>query len=676
MLPAFVLAGLGWHSLRQDRELARLEARTTLEERAEELAEEVLPEVLERGAAYLSGAPGETTMEAVMVRAATGESRAPVCAIDDAGNLEYPPPLNWRIPHDPLDLDQLEPEARRLWESAVAARMVDRDDRASVRLYDRFIETDPPERFEAIAHARVAAALIRLRWPDEARETLERILREFPDVQGETGLNLSWFARTHLLRLTPAAAEEEVARTRMRELAEPMLRDAFDSPTFLTEGLLLEVQRCEWNLSDAYGYPAEPMFDDQRAPIFHEWMARWGMHQDARIFYRMFERASQGRFTPVWLELQADRFWLARKARAPSESGGWLVAERREELELPLREAIAASRTARGLEIGVDFGGRTLVPMAEDLEGGVVTQVQSERLPGLVVRAAMTDMTELADRLAVRTRRFAALIGVSFVAVMIGFLSAWRAFREQIRLSELKSNFVSSVSHELRTPIASVSLMAEELRDLGMEDPEQSREYHEFIVKECRRLTSLIENILDYSRIERGAKEYEFEAVDLVSLTEQTVRSLEAYAHEHGVRLEMEQEGEPAAVRADARAIQGSLVNLIDNAIKHSPADTSVKVGVGFQGEAARLWVKDEGPSIPAADRERVFERFYRRGSELRRETKGTGLGLAIVKHAVDAHGGQIQVTGDEGRGSCFAVILPAELPPSKNGSQVTGNER
>ena len=78
--------------------------------------------------------------------------------------------------------------SRRLagWESAVAARMVDRDDRASVRLYDRFIETDPPERFEAIAHARVAAALIRLRWPDEARETLERILREFPDVQGET----------------------------------------------------------------------------------------------------------------------------------------------------------------------------------------------------------------------------------------------------------------------------------------------------------------------------------------------------------------------------------------------------------------------------------------------------------------------------------------------------------
>ncbi len=261
-------------------------------------------------------------------------------------------------------------------------------------------------------------------------------------------------------------------------------------------------------------------------------------------------------------------------------------------------------------------------------------------------------------------RQFGTLIKASVLAVLVGFVAAWRSFRKQILLSEMKSNFVSSVSHELRTPIASVSLMAEELRDLGADDPEQSREYHEFIVKECRRLTSLIENILDYSRIERGAKEYEFEATIHETSTEQTVKSEAARAHQ--VTLETIVTGEAVPVTTDARAILGSLVNLIDNAIKHAPTDTAVTIGLDYGGDAVRLRVCDRGPGIPEADRERVFERFYRRGSELRRGDQGHRLGLAIEACRGIAHRGRIEVTGGEGEGSCFEITLPLGTEPAR----------
>lgn len=668
MLPALLLAAVGWHSLRKDRALALLDARDAARTVAEEFAEDILPRALDDMTRTL-GLGGDTgDLEAVVRRGATNSVPAYVCVVDALGGLTFPPPIDRRLPYEPLELEQLSPKARSLWDRAVEAGMADGDDRASVLLYDEFIATGPPRRLEAIATVRVAAALVRLQLPEAAQETFERARRDYHGIRGETGALLDWVATTHLLRLAPVGRTEAAAIKRMRTLAEPMLREALANPSVLTEGLLFEVRESEANFAGAFRRRPQRGGGAGWEPIWIEWFERWGAQENARLFHREFEWMSRGGFQTMWLELQPDRFWLARRIPRASGTGAWLIAHRREDLETPIIEAIEGSRSARAFEIGVDFGGRTIVPLMEPgrrEERRIVVQVDSEAVPGLAVRVAMTDVGEHAKRQAARARRFGALIGASVLAVLVGFVAAWRSFRKQILLSEMKSNFVSSVSHELRTPIASVSLMAEELRDLGTDDPEQSREYHEFIVKECRRLTSLIENILDYSRIERGAKEYDFEATDMTTLAEQTVKSLEAYAHEHGIDLETVVTGKAVPVTADARAIQGSLVNLIDNAIKHAPTDTAVTVGLDYRGGEIRIWVRDRGPGIPEADRERVFERFFRRGSELRRETKGTGLGLAIVKHAVDAHRGRIVVTGDEGEGSCFEITLPVGSEPA-----------
>ena len=306
-----------------------------------------------------------------------------------------------------------------------------------------------------------------------------------------------------------------------------------------------------------------------------------------------------------------------------------------------------------------------------------------------------------------RGRLFVGLIGASSLAALFGLGAAYRAFHRQLQLNEMKSNFVASVSHELRAPIASVRLMAESLERGKISEAPRQQEYFRFIGQECRRLSALIENVLDFSRIEQGRKQYEFEPTDLLALTQQTVKLMETYAAERQIRLQLTL-AEPQLstihyqVSGDGKALQQALVNLIDNAIKHSPKGGSVAVGLEVQGPKSKvqspkskvqspredrgstvegagtdhastlecsrfthhtshitLWVEDHGEGIPPQEHEKIFERFYRLGSELRRETQGVGIGLSIVKHVVEAHGGRVVVRSAVGQGSRFTIELP-----------------
>jgi signal transduction histidine kinase len=232
--------------------------------------------------------------------------------------------------------------------------------------------------------------------------------------------------------------------------------------------------------------------------------------------------------------------------------------------------------------------------------------------------------------------------------------------------------------------------MAESLESGKIAERARQQEYFRLIGQECRRLSSLIENVLDFSRIEQGRKQYEFEPTDLVALARQTLKLMEISATERQIDLALaiaEPDIQTLSTRpvVDGKAIQQALVNLIDNAMKHSPKGQTVTVGLELRetkepagrqkaegrrqkGQASSsilhscailLWVEDHGDGIPREDHQRIFERFYRRGSELRRQTQGVGIGLSIVKHIVEAHGGQVLVRSAVGQGSRFTIELP-----------------
>ncbi len=290
--------------------------------------------------------------------------------------------------------------------------------------------------------------------------------------------------------------------------------------------------------------------------------------------------------------------------------------------------------------------------------------------PAVRVQVLLTDPPLLFLRQQQRHRWFGAVIGFSALTALIGFVSARRAFHKQQRLTELKSNFVSSVSHELRAPIASIRLLAEGLERGRVVHAPKQNEYFSLIVQECRRLSSMIENVLDFSRIEQGGKKYQFEPTNLSALVRETVRLMEPQAAERAITMTALLPEQPVEAEVDGGAIQQALLNLIDNALKHSPSRATVQVGLELHDSAAaqrrnggssiHLWVSDQGEGIPTNEQERIFERFYRRGSEMRRETSGVGIGLSLVKHIITAHHGQVRVESSPGQPTRFILELLA----------------
>jgi signal transduction histidine kinase len=316
-------------------------------------------------------------------------------------------------------------------------------------------------------------------------------------------------------------------------------------------------------------------------------------------------------------------------------------------------------------------------------EAGTFSDLPESERPKFVLRIHLQDPEIV---FAAQRRRQWLFGGLILAAAAVAGLAAWqmqRSIHRQQALNEEQSNFIASVSHELRIPLATLRLLAEGLASGRVAEPHQRRQYAGLLLQETRRLGRLVENVLDFGRIEQGRKEYQFEPTDLVRLVSATVRAFEPLAAERKVRIawtepvDSQFAGRSEAVvelLADGVALQQALSNLLDNALKHAPEGSVVTVAVEAVGSPSgdlvsvttrpasvvRISVRDTGPGIPPEDRQRIFERFFRRGSELRRETQGVGLGLAIVRHIVTAHRGRVWVADVPGPGACLVMELPS----------------
>ncbi|MEL6186988.1 MAG: HAMP domain-containing sensor histidine kinase [Myxococcota bacterium] len=246
------------------------------------------------------------------------------------------------------------------------------------------------------------------------------------------------------------------------------------------------------------------------------------------------------------------------------------------------------------------------------------------------------------------------------LALLSGLALALVTARDAMRLSEMKSDFVSNVSHELRTPLASIRLFAEMMTMGRVKSPDKVIEYGSYIEAESRRLSRLIDNILDFSRIESEQKEYRREPTDVLEVVERVLRAFTVRLEQSGLRLVRRLPEAPGpTAHLDEDAVGQALHNLLDNAAKYSSGAEEVEVSMDDREGYVVISIKDHGIGIAKADQPRVFERFHRVSTGLVHDVKGSGLGLSIVQHTARAHGGRVTLESEIGEGSTFSLWLP-----------------
>jgi two-component system phosphate regulon sensor histidine kinase PhoR len=252
-----------------------------------------------------------------------------------------------------------------------------------------------------------------------------------------------------------------------------------------------------------------------------------------------------------------------------------------------------------------------------------------------------------------------AVIGAALFLAALGGLLVWRDFHRERQLATLRAQFIASVSHELRTPLTAIRLFIESLRmNPGLDVPTRN-EYLDTMNRESERLSRLVNNVLEFSRMERQTKTYAMRPLSLAGTVASVVAAFRPVMEHAGYRLETSVEKDLPDLSADGDAIEQAVGNLLANAMKYSGPSREIRLQLRRVGRHAQIEVRDFGIGIPAADQARIFDPYYRVASKENTSIQGAGLGLTVVRHIVRGHGGDVEVESAPGKGSAFRLLLP-----------------
>lgn len=309
----------------------------------------------------------------------------------------------------------------------------------------------------------------------------------------------------------------------------------------------------------------------------------------------------------------------------------------------------------------LDEGNRVLYGRTVPADGGYFFE---ERFPTTLYRwrlqIAPREVATLRQDARARKAYSLVLVSVSVSVILAGMMVLLVAVRKEARANELKSEFISNVTHELKTPLSLIRMFGELLALGRSASPTTAREYAEIITRESDRLSRLIDNVLDFARIERGKAAYEFAPGNLTTVAERAVDLVRYRAEKAGIRLRTEIEPELPETLIDENAMTLVLLNLLENALKYGATEGgTIEVRVTAADDHVELSVADQGPGIPLEEVSRVFDRFYRAKAVRSQSARGSGIGLSLVKHIVQAHGGRVQVDSELGHGAMFRVAIP-----------------
>ncbi len=350
---------------------------------------------------------------------------------------------------------------------------------------------------------------------------------------------------------------------------------------------------------------------------------------------------------PVWIP-HGEPLWLINLTSRSREGPPFLLA-------------VDAEPTFRSLDAVISSSKGTLgevhLATQRDLKGHLL----GEPFPGLKV-----DFAELGNPFAMKWNAqkqfYLAVVIVVVTLTALGAYLVWRDVRRELHIADLRTEFVSHVSHELKTPLTAIRMFAETLQMGRFKDAQTQSEYLEAIVSESERLTRLVNNVLEFSKIEQARKIYQARRVRLAEVVQAAAGAVQYHLQEKDFQLKLTMEEDLPTVLADADALEQALLNLLTNAMKYSGEAREIELKVRRTDGMAVLQVTDHGLGIPQEEQKRIFEKFYRVSSQHNQGIPGTGLGLTLVEHFVKAHGGEVKVESQPGQGSTFSICLPLEV--------------
>ncbi len=311
----------------------------------------------------------------------------------------------------------------------------------------------------------------------------------------------------------------------------------------------------------------------------------------------------------------------------------------------------------------LDESGRPLVTPAgdkpRDWRRPFVAREVSELLPRWEAAVYLADPDLIRSRANLTTVILWALILTFLLSILAGGTLVLRTLRREMELAGQKTTFVTNVSHELKTPLTSIRMFAEMLKEGRQPDPKRRGEYLDLMVSETDRLTRLINNVLDFSKLEKGQKQYTPKLLDLDRLARGLVQDQRLRLEANGFKVAFRPAAEPVLVKADEEALLQAALNLLSNAEKYSADSREVEVEVAAQGGQAFFRVKDRGVGVSPAQAKKLFQEFYRADTSLTSRTKGTGLGLSIARRLMRDQGGDVTYAPRPGGGSVFEIRLP-----------------
>jgi len=559
---------------------------------------------------------------------------------------------------------------------AEALEFVDRNFRAAAALYRELSKLASDRNFQAEMLTGQARCLQKAEVYDEAVRVYARIAREYSDCLTPSRLPLGLLARLQTIECyersgdSPGAAKHALdAYRELLKKPSALSEDQFKTYISLVGESIDAVLAGEKGAQVSEEYRKDYMdLKNLQSDRMKEWAAAGLLKKE--VIPELARRLSQSEaYSPNSYRLSRNvggRDLLLLAAWIPDRMGegtaGMLGVQLNNEylLESVLPEALGNVQLNDGVEVVLaDLAGRPLSGKRSTSTAlPLVTEYFEDNFPPWKIELFQAPAKGL-EILDLRRNFYFWTILTLLVVLAFGAFLIVRTIAHEIEILKIKSDFVSSVSHEFKTPLTSIKALMERLVDGKVRDAGKMDQYFQIIAQDTDKLTRLVNNLLDFSKIEEGKKEYALSDADIVRIATEQVQGFKNERALAGREIRLEITGEIPTLRADADALSRALANLLSNAVKFTPPGKAIHVGLSSDGENVVLEVEDEGIGIHADEVGKVFEKFFQGRNVLDQSVKGTGLGLTLVKHIVEAHGGRILVESRLGLGSKFSMVFP-----------------